>query len=790
MSSPNGAPSDKDIVMGPPPLPPQIAVSAPVADSSKGREKDTTELAEKYKRLKRKYFELEEVRANTGTRPVAVCSRWRELIYCVSRTEAQGRYDRAQRVRGARCETAYGASVRVTPSPVGHAARLSTHTVVHSYLLERITELETLVQQNAHVYAGYQQPLNSAYPRSLATSSSQKRFFGNLDRAITEAENEDHNVDPLLQSKHVGPSARKRMEAEQKERLEEEQREQKKNTRQTRKRNVKEKEKEKEIPLAASSSAKHAGLSGERASTRTSERERERVEKEREAVDTVVEQAAEMDRGREETDSPLTLAPAASSHRDLEMHDADSPPPSQTPALLATNGQRLRVKPPTHPSSSSPQSQYAPPPSPFYHPSPPSPSQQDRHNQIPHRHEYDDKVGRSPVANRFDPREDQYQPPERDDMDVDRNSERSLTSSHKHAPPPQFTHPPPLPPVAAVISPQLQGPGQPIHSPSPDLSMSSRSSPDSRPALPALAGPSPPMSAAPAPISSMPVAPIPRSASASSMPRNGRKRSDSPAVFTPGSEDSGAGAVMAKGGVASSAQAAMMGQLVLSPPSPYRLTPVDPPPLKPAMQMTFRTSPATHTSQFAQPGGGTPGSNENGGHLQHQSASPVAPREPNLEPQFYRSGGVTSPVGPGEHTISFGNGAEGVGSNMSVRGGGSASISASGSGSGSSGGGPVGGIALGLLGPAPPPVMLQTPLNTPVPSAGAGGSRGKPKRLKAHTVTSKSHSIPMVPRDKAGKPLLPLSVGIMTVLNLGEVCMREHFHTERYIFPVGYEVTR
>ncbi|KAJ6584055.1 hypothetical protein DFH09DRAFT_1028942 [Mycena vulgaris] len=66
----------------------------------------------------------------------------------------------------------------------------------------------------------------------------------------------------------------------------------------------------------------------------------------------------------------------------------------------------------------------------------------------------------------------------------------------------------------------------------------------------------------------------------------------------------------------------------------------------------------------------------------------------------------------------------------------------------------------------------------------------KPKRLKAHTVTSKSYSIPMVPRDKTGKPMLPLNVGIMTVISLGAVCMREHFHTERYIFPVGYEVTR
>ncbi|OSD07349.1 hypothetical protein PYCCODRAFT_1430603 [Trametes coccinea BRFM310] len=66
----------------------------------------------------------------------------------------------------------------------------------------------------------------------------------------------------------------------------------------------------------------------------------------------------------------------------------------------------------------------------------------------------------------------------------------------------------------------------------------------------------------------------------------------------------------------------------------------------------------------------------------------------------------------------------------------------------------------------------------------------KPKRLKAHTVTTRSYSIPTVPRDKRGRPILPLNVGIMTVHNLGEVCMREHFHTERYIFPVGYEVTR
>lgn len=92
---------------------------------------------------------------------------------------------------------------------------------------------------------------------------------------------------------------------------------------------------------------------------------------------------------------------------------------------------------------------------------------------------------------------------------------------------------------------------------------------------------------------------------------------------------------------------------------------------------------------------------------------------------------------------------------------------------------------------------LQQQMQHPPTASGSSNGRtpdiqrqAKPKRLKAHTVTSKSFSIPMVPRDKKGRPMLPLNVGIMTVISLGEVCMREHFHTERYIFPVGYEVTR
>lgn len=46
--------------MGPPPLPPQIALSA--SGDSRGRDKEGMDVTEKYRKLKRKYFELEEVR--------------------------------------------------------------------------------------------------------------------------------------------------------------------------------------------------------------------------------------------------------------------------------------------------------------------------------------------------------------------------------------------------------------------------------------------------------------------------------------------------------------------------------------------------------------------------------------------------------------------------------------------------------------------------------------------------------------------------------------------------------
>jgi hypothetical protein len=43
----------------------------------------------------------------------------------------------------------------------------------------------------------------------------------------------------------------------------------------------------------------------------------------------------------------------------------------------------------------------------------------------------------------------------------------------------------------------------------------------------------------------------------------------------------------------------------------------------------------------------------------------------------------------------------------------------------------------------------------------------KPKRMMAHTVTSKTYVIPPVRRDELGKPILPLQCGIMMLHKLG-----------------------
>ncbi|KAI8074397.1 F/Y-rich N-terminus-domain-containing protein [Gongronella butleri] len=66
-----------------------------------------------------------------------------------------------------------------------------------------------------------------------------------------------------------------------------------------------------------------------------------------------------------------------------------------------------------------------------------------------------------------------------------------------------------------------------------------------------------------------------------------------------------------------------------------------------------------------------------------------------------------------------------------------------------------------------------------------------PKRSKITKVPSKTRRVQPIERDETGHPKLPQQIGVLTVLNLGTIVTdRDTFHNERYIFPVGYTVSR
>ncbi|KAI7898377.1 F/Y-rich N-terminus-domain-containing protein [Cokeromyces recurvatus] len=66
-----------------------------------------------------------------------------------------------------------------------------------------------------------------------------------------------------------------------------------------------------------------------------------------------------------------------------------------------------------------------------------------------------------------------------------------------------------------------------------------------------------------------------------------------------------------------------------------------------------------------------------------------------------------------------------------------------------------------------------------------------PKRSKMGRVSLKTRRVQPIERDADGKPKLPQQIGVLTVLNLGKIITdRPAFHNERYIFPVGYTVSR
>ncbi|KAG1152092.1 hypothetical protein G6F37_001724 [Rhizopus arrhizus] len=66
-----------------------------------------------------------------------------------------------------------------------------------------------------------------------------------------------------------------------------------------------------------------------------------------------------------------------------------------------------------------------------------------------------------------------------------------------------------------------------------------------------------------------------------------------------------------------------------------------------------------------------------------------------------------------------------------------------------------------------------------------------PKRTKATIIPVKTRRVQPIDRDEEGNPKLPQQIGVLTVLSLGRIISdRPTFHNERYIFPVGYTVSR
>ncbi|KAJ3168909.1 hypothetical protein HDU88_001236 [Geranomyces variabilis] len=84
--------------------------------------------------------------------------------------------------------------------------------------------------------------------------------------------------------------------------------------------------------------------------------------------------------------------------------------------------------------------------------------------------------------------------------------------------------------------------------------------------------------------------------------------------------------------------------------------------------------------------------------------------------------------------------------------------------------------------------VQQQPSSSREPTPSKSSGRG---RVKRPPVVSRLRKIQHVPRDEYGQPVLPLHMGIFTLFSLGTIVHdRKAFHTERYIYPVGYKMSR
>ncbi|KAF9935302.1 hypothetical protein FBU30_004877 [Linnemannia zychae] len=97
--------------------------------------------------------------------------------------------------------------------------------------------------------------------------------------------------------------------------------------------------------------------------------------------------------------------------------------------------------------------------------------------------------------------------------------------------------------------------------------------------------------------------------------------------------------------------------------------------------------------------------------------------------------------------------------------------------------------------PGPKEPKPSAPVSVPSTITNVGSATQKPKRVhqtnKLRPGLAKARKVQPVERDADGNVKLPVTVGIITILNIGHVVYdREAFHNDRYIWPVGYKMSR
>ena len=78
---------------------------------------------------------------------------------------------------------------------------------------------------------------------------------------------------------------------------------------------------------------------------------------------------------------------------------------------------------------------------------------------------------------------------------------------------------------------------------------------------------------------------------------------------------------------------------------------------------------------------------------------------------------------------------------------------------------------------------------SPVSSAQGSGKPAK-KRNTTATAARNKINIPPVPRGPNGVPLLPMQIGMFTLLSLGEIRTPEDLATTKALYPIGYRCER